>query len=92
MENIIYGIRKGIAAKMARPTTYKNDEELVEILAWIEHKYGYIGIDTMNKAAQEHPIEIPSYKMFERRLGGMRAISTKTFRNRIKPYLEKLKG
>jgi len=91
LEDIIHGVWKGIVIKMARPITYKKDDELVEILAWIEHEYGYIGIDTMNKAAREHPIEIPSYKMFERRLGGMSKISTKDFRNRLKPFLDKWK-
>jgi len=76
---------------MARPRIF-TDEELVEVLAKMEKTYGYIGIDTMQKAHNEEPFEYPSYKMFERRLGGMKTFNTPDFRDRIQPFLEKIEA
>jgi hypothetical protein len=75
--------------EMGRPKTYTIDE-LIETLASIEKKYGYIGIDTMKKARDDDPFTFPSYKMFERRLGGMKIIADPEFRKtKIMPLLDK---
>jgi hypothetical protein len=74
--------------EMGRPKIFTQDE-LIEILAQIEKKYGYIGIDTMKKAREEDPFNFPSYKMFERRLGGMKIIASPEFRKtKIAPLLD----
>lgn len=75
---------------MGRPKIFK-DEELLELLAQIEVQYGFLGVETLQKAHAEKPFEFPSYKMFERRLGGFRVFNTPDFRDRLKPYLDKLK-
>ena len=75
---------------MGRPKIFK-DEELYTILAQIEVEYGFLGIVTLQQAHREKPFEFPSYKMFERRLGGFRVFNTPDFRDKLKPYLDKLK-
>ena len=67
------------------------DEELLEILAKIEVEYGFLGIETLQKAHKEKPFEYPSYKMFERRLGGFKYFNSPQYRATIQPYLDKLK-
>jgi hypothetical protein len=75
---------------MGRPKTY-TDEELIALLANIHIKYGYIGVDTMQKAYADAPFEFPSYKMFERRLGGMKNIGSAEFRkNKLFPEIDKI--
>jgi hypothetical protein len=76
---------------MARPNVFTNDE-LVMILAKIEKIYGYIDLHTVNRAHSENPYEYPSYKIFERRLGGMKTINTPDFRNKLKVFSDKLKN
>ncbi len=71
---------------MGRPRNYEN-EELIELLAHIENEYGFIDIANMKKAHQDDPYRFPSYKMFERRFGGMIVISHPDFRMKLKPYL-----
>ena len=58
-------------------------------LAAIEVKYGYVAVDTLQKAYADGTIDCPSYKTFERQMGGMRTIATVDFRKKLKPYIEK---
>lgn len=76
---------------MARPRRF-TDEELLDILATIEIKHGWLAVDTIEKAHAENPFEFPSEKTFKRRLGGLRTFNTPDFRDRLQPHLDKLKG
>ena len=51
-----------------------NDEELKEKLKQISSKYGSLSVDSLKKASKEDPKNFPSYKMFERRFGGIKNI------------------
>jgi hypothetical protein len=76
---------------MARPKRF-TDEELLDILATVEVKFGYIDVAMVEKAHAENPFEFPSEKTFKRRLGGMRTFNTPEFRERLQPHIDKLKG
>ncbi len=54
---------------------YIEDEELIELLKAINVTYGSITIETLKKAHSQNPELYPSYKMFERRFGGIKAIN-----------------
>ena len=75
---------------MGRPKVL-NDDELLDILARIEIQYGFLSIATIQKAHTETPFEIPASRTFKRRLGGLRHFNTPDFRDKLKPYLDKLK-
>lgn len=67
------------------------EEELYEMLAQIEIQYGFLACSTVMQAHREKPFEFPSQKMFERRLGGFRYFNTPDFREKLQPYLDKIK-
>ena len=44
------------------------------IVKEIEKLYGEISLEILKKASKEHPEKYPSYKTFERKLGGIKNI------------------
>ena len=58
---------------MGRHAEY-SDEQLKGILQLISVKYGSISVDSLKKASKDKPTDFPSYKMFERRFGGIKNI------------------
>lgn len=76
---------------MGRPKIF-TEEELFTMLAQIEIQYGYLAFETIHKAHNDKPFEIPSERMFRRRLGGLRIFNTPDFRDKLQPYLDKLKN
>jgi predicted transcriptional regulator len=58
---------------MGRRETYE-DEMLVAMLIEIDEKYGDLSIEILKKAHKESPDKFPTYKTFERRLGGIKKI------------------
>ena len=75
---------------MARPRTFTNIE-LMTMLAKIEIERGYLSFDTIHKAHLENPYEIPSERTFRRAMGGLRVFNHPDFRDKLKPYLDKIK-
>lgn len=75
---------------MARPKIFTN-EEMMDLLAKIEIDYGFLSTYTIDQAHKDKPYEIPSEKTFRRRLGNHRGFNSPTFRDRLKPHLDKLK-
>lgn len=76
---------------MARTRLFTN-EELMDMLAKIELEYGYLSFDTIHRAHQAKPFEIPSERTIRRALGGLRVFNTPDFREKLQPYLDKLKN
>lgn len=74
---------------MARTRLFTNDE-LMDMLAQIEIQYGYLSFATIHKAHLDKPFEVPSERTIRRALGGLRVFNTPDFRDRLKPYLDKL--
>jgi len=58
---------------MGRHASY-NDEQLKEKLRKISEVYGSVSVESLKKASKEDPKTFPSYKMFERRFGGIKSI------------------
>ena len=58
---------------MGRKEIYE-ERDLVILLAEIDVKYGDLTIDILKQAHREAPDRFPSYKTFERRLGGIKKI------------------
>ena len=48
--------------------------KLKSLVKEIQQLYGSVSIDTMKRASTEHPEKYPSYKTFERKLGGIKNI------------------
>jgi hypothetical protein len=73
---------------MARPAAYQ-DEDLMILLYEINKRYGYVSVETMQMAHEDDPYRYPSYKMFERRFGGVRKMVTKEFIKNLEAYADK---
>jgi hypothetical protein len=58
---------------MGRHAEY-TDEQLKEKLNSIVVKYGSLSVESLKKASEEDAEQFPSYKMFERRFGGIKTI------------------
>jgi len=58
---------------MGRREEYQ-EEDLVAMLKEIDKKYGDLTIGTLKQAHLEDPEKFPTYKTFERRLGGIKKI------------------
>lgn len=50
------------------------ESKLKAIVKEIQQNYGVLSIETMKRANQENPGKYPSYKTFERKLGGIKNI------------------
>jgi len=48
--------------------------KLKKLIKEIEQLYGILSIETLRKASSEYPEKYPSYKTFERKLGGIKNI------------------
>ena len=51
-----------------------DEEDLVSLLKEIKNKYGNISIKSLKQAHIDNPSKYPSYKTFERKLGGVKNI------------------
>ncbi len=58
---------------MARHEDY-DVEKLKNLLKEINTVYGGVSIENLKKANVEHPEKFPSYKTYERKLGGIKNI------------------
>ncbi len=58
---------------MGRREEYE-EEDLIVMLTEIDTRYGDLTIETLKRAHIEFPDKFPTYKTFERRLGGIKKI------------------
>lgn len=58
---------------MSRYEEY-DELKLKSLIKDIKQFYGVLSFETLKKASKEHPEKYPSYKTFERKLGGIKNI------------------
>lgn len=51
-----------------------DENKLKSLIKEIRQLYGSLSIEVLNRAFKEHPNKFPSYKTFERKLGGIKNI------------------
>ncbi len=51
-----------------------DENKLKGLIKEIRQLYGVLSIETLKRASEEHPNKFPSYKTFERKLGGIKNI------------------